>query len=192
MSNLMLSSFEPQLVRFYKLAQVKTFRKEPFLHSKHWGRFADFEKLLHELNFAPRDYAYTVTEILKQWCKDKNLQYVPRNVFTGDWALERYQKVMGSDTVSIMKADEVDHEALLYTELLVARRYIYENAVMRNVIGLRSVVKDMRQLLNPEWLELYDNRGKRPIQDAMQILNDEFGTDFSNYAELADWRLING
>lgn len=192
MSNLMLGSFEPQLARFYKLAQVKTFRKEPYLHSKHWGRFADFEKLLTELNFTPRDYSYTVTEILKQWCKQKNLEYVPRNVFTGNWALERYEKVIKSATVSIMGADEVDREALLYAELSVARRYIYENAVMRNVIGLRSIVRDMRQLLNPEWLELYDNRGKRPIKDAMQILNEEFGTDFSNYAELVDWRLING
>lgn len=192
MSNLMLGSFEPQLVRFYKLAQDKIFHVQPFMHSKYWPRFADFEILLSELDFTPRDYSYTVTEILKKWCKDRNLKCVPRNVFTGNWALERYQKVMGSATVSIMGADEVDREALLYAELSVARRYIYENAVMRNVIGLRSIVRDMRQLLNPEWLELYDNRGKRPIKDAMQILNEEFGTDFSNYAELVDWRLING
>lgn len=192
MNNLMSNSFEPQLARFYRVSQAKAFFNTPRVHQNSWARFQKFEKELHEDNIPPRDYAYIVTELLRKWVHTNGFKYIPYKTFTGPWALERYKAVSNSQTVTVAYGMEVDEEELLYTELLVARTYIYKNAIERRVVRFSKVVEDMWELLNPDWVDIYDRGGKRPIAKALEILSEELGRDFDNYTDVVSYRLANG
>ena len=125
----------------------------------------------------PREYAYTTVSILQKWALDKKLKFVPVPTFLSDFALLRFLNVWNSQTVTIDKPD--DMEALLYSELLVARKYIVDNC--HGVVRLGQVVDQLRPMLNPGWLDLYNQhkRAKLMVQ-SLEILCDEYGLKNAN------------
>lgn len=153
-----------------------------FVPNKHNSRFSVFEDDLRDLGIDSRDYAFTVVKMLKSWAADKGFYTVPINVFTGDWALELYRTVNGSQQVKILD-NEVD--AVLECEVLVGRKYIQDN--LTGFTRMRDVVSEIANMLAPEWIELYWSGGVRPTQDALDRLSEEYGVPVAySYTELLD------
>ena len=170
--DLRLNSYSvPQLVIFYKKANKNVFGKEPYVLRKVYNKFSVMEDDLRELGISPRHYADTVVAALKKWCIDKHMGSVPVNIFISDFAMRKYQKITGYESVKITP----DHtEELLWTELLVLRSYIYKN-LQGEVVRLRDEIEELRPLLYKGWLDLYDNGGTRPTQKALDMLAEEYG-----------------
>ena len=182
---LMSKGFEPQLVRFYKAANMQIFGKYPYIPVKCIDRFKKFEAELNKAGISPKDYAYTVVRILVNWVRGKNMHYVPVNTFLGQWALSRYNKIVNSETVTIA-VDEDEHDRMLHTELMVARQYIYENS--KQCKRMTEVVEDLRPLLYTGWLQAYNNGWPRPVQEVLDILCKEYGIQARSYADIVTWQ----
>ena len=174
----------PSLVRYYEEAHRELLGKRIFIHPSKFPIFLTFSDDLRELGATNREYAFTVVKILKTWLKEKKLACVPINVFCGDWALGRFLKVFESESVEIKEEDPM--EALLQSELMVARYYVSKNS-SGECIRLRDAVKDLLPLLNKRWLELYssNSRSDKFIFKAVEILAKEFAVkDALNYSDI--------
>jgi hypothetical protein len=169
--DLMYVQSKPQTAIYYEKAMQEIYNKRIWLAKKLYSRFAVLEDDLKDLGFDDyRDYAYTVGNMLKVWAKDKGLKHIPYTVFCGEFAMAKYAKVKGMETVDL--ATDKHKEELLYTELLVMRMYIREN--LTDVKRYRDVVWELRPVLDSRWLDAYDNKGDRPEQEAMEILAEEY------------------
>ena len=161
---------KPQTAIYYEKAMADIYNKKMFLAKKLYSRFAVLEDDLEDLGFEDyKDYAYTVGNMLKVWATDKGLKYIPYHVFCGEFALKKYAKVKGMETVDL--ATDKKKEELLYTELLVLRCYIRAN--LTEVKRLKDVIWELRPVLDARWVDAYDNGGDRPTQEAMEILAEE-------------------
>lgn len=189
MSSLQSSIFEPTLSKYYKQAQAKEFIAQAHVPSKIWPKFREFELALRAEGITPKDYSFTVTPIMRPWVSNKRLPYVPAKVFLSNYCAERFFKVWDSKTVVIQNKDEVDRDEILYAELEVARRYIYENAVVKMPTKFGAVVDRLRPFLPFAWQDLYDNGKRRPIFQAMDILNEENASNCNDYVELISFKL---
>jgi len=181
--NLKSNAFEPQLVGFYRSANKQTFGVLVRVPSRHYKRFKEFEHVLQDMNISCREYAYATVKMLESWVHKKGLSYVPVNTFTGTWLLTRYLRTVNSETVSIDVTNDKD-DMLLYSELQVARMYIYHGGTRR----MSDVVNDLRPLLHDEWLDAYARGSGRPIAQALEMLSNEFGIHASSYADIVTWQ----
>jgi len=165
----------PILVGYYQKASDNVFGNSPFVHQKSFKRFTFMEDKLRSLSIAPRDYADTVTAVLKKWALDKNLDHVPVHIFVSDYALNKYIKIAASESVNVV--DE-DGEIILLNELLVLRTYIHRN-LTEGVVRFGDVVNDIRSIVSKDWLTVYEQK-TRPTAKALEILSEEFGAKYAN------------
>lgn len=183
------STTEPQLALHYSNAHKAIFGKKLFVNKKMWGKFRVFEDDLRERGIKPMDYAYTMVRVLKNWAQDKGMDFVPIPTFLSDWVMDRYMKILTSESVTINKPREVDEAAMLHSELLVGRTYIVENT--HNVVRLAQVVASLRPFLSYDWLALYDRGDPRRklLEEALPILCQEFTVKARNvtcYPDIVD------
>jgi len=172
-----LDNTMPALASAYINASLHVYGIKVTVVKSKWSRFAVFEDDLRELHIPIRDYAFTVSTILKAWCVSHKFGCVPVNVFTGDWALVRFLKVWQSKTVTIDRPSNYDE--LLYSELLVARMYIA--TLLIRYVRLSFVVEDIKAMLTSDWYHMYVSKDKRRskfISMAIPILCEEFGVIF--------------
>ena len=185
-------SSKPALADFYVSAHEKIFGKSVYVPPKYYPLMTVMEDDLRSQGIASREYAYTVVSALKRWALNKQMVCVPIRVFCSDFALNKALKVLQSKTVRIN--DEIhDNDMLLQAELSVARVYIIRNTENGDVVRLGDIVGELEHMLYPPWVELYNNRKKRPTAEALEILADEFRIIKSvrNYADIVD-ALRNG
>lgn len=183
--DLPLVSYNSQLVVHYKNANHQVFVKTPYVPKKQYGKFLVLEDDLRELGIPPRDYAYTVVIMLKKWVMDHGMDTLPIKVFCGEWAMKKFLKVYESESVVIVDDDK---DRLLYTELLIARAYIYANGKNGNVVRLGDIVEERKELLSPDWLELYYSGELRTCEsEAIDMLCVEYNVRHANnYRDIVD------
>jgi len=163
--------------------------ERPYVHSNQYGRFLVFEDELRERGYSQWEYAHTIVRILKKWADKKGFRTIPVNVFTGDWALRRFQVVAGSEYVCIAGKDL--KEELYWNELTVATTYVVDNISDGTVVTLSRVVAGLKPLLSDSWLNRYYNDKDRPVIKVLDELCEEYGIVFAkNYADLV--RQIRG
>jgi hypothetical protein len=142
--------------------------------------FKVLEDDLRDKGISYKDYANTVCGVLQNWCVKQRLRFPPANVFLSDFAIKRYESVKSKETVEYIQ----DGGEVLYSELMVARKYIQDN--LSSHARFRDVVSSLEPLLSPKWLDLYNTGSKRPVNDALEILIEEFGVEARDYVSLLD------
>lgn len=170
------------LARYYKQAHSEMLGIVPHLSERHMSMFLTLEDDLRDLAISSRDYAYTVTRLLRGWLHDKRLRFIPVHVFCGKWAFGKFMKVYHSDQVQVTYDDTPD--ILLYSEILVAKEFIKRNLESDVPIRLLTVVEDLRPLLDKNWLECYHNGNGRPVDDAIYEICAEYGVKAENYNDI--------
>jgi hypothetical protein len=171
-----------QLITHYRSAAKKVFGKEPYVHPKHISKFLVFEDDLRERGIGTYDYATTVVAMLEPWARKRNINYIPVNLFLGQYALDRYMSIANSDTVTISIGDDKDE--ILYNELMVARLYIQKN--LQDVRRLGDIVSDLRPILSKAWLDIYESGKARPVTEALDVLCAEYGVSGNSYNDIVD------
>ena len=185
MKDLKPASSKSQLETFYRAAHRDIFGHDMRVKDDNHSSFTVMEDDLRSLGIAPKDYAYTVVTMLKRWALDKHMNFIPINTFCSDWVLKKARKILESSTINIVSNDNED--VLIHAELTVARAYLDRNKD-DDVVRLGDVVDDIKSLLPKEWLDLYNNRRKRPTGKVLDMLINELGISqpVSNYADIAD------
>lgn len=164
-------------VRIYKVSE------------KHYDRFSKFEQKLRKHDYDFRDYAFTTCKFLRSWCRKKNFKVPPINVFLGDWAFGKYEKVEKTSFVTIDR-ETADQQSIIHSEYLVAKYYI-DNHCEGNPIKFSDAVKDLRPLVCDEWVELYESGGKRPFLDVLELLELEYAVSAStNYNDIITKKIL--
>jgi hypothetical protein len=153
----------------YQRAQSEVFGVTVYVSSKLWPKFSDLEASLMHQGISSREYAFTVTRILKRWAIGRELPHIPSHIFLSPWAMKRFMKVHGSQSVEIIDTNDVE---LLQSELTVARQYI----AMLGRVRMSDLVMSIEPLLSPSWLRMY--RDKLPerqllITRAIDVLSEE-------------------
>ena len=73
---------KPTTAMYYEKVIQEIYGINMRVAKKLYSRFKVLEDDLKDLGFDDyRDYAYTVGNMLKGWCKDKRLKYIPYTVF---------------------------------------------------------------------------------------------------------------
>lgn len=175
-SSLKLSSFEvaPQLALFYRSSHQRLLRVSVYVPADSYSLFECFEDDLRRIAVKPRDYSDTVVLLLEGWLKEHRLKAIPIKTFCGQWALKQYKAVRDSQTVEITFGGM---DALIYTEMLVARKYIEDNRA-GNRMRFGDEVAELRELLDSNWLELYESKDKARgalVNKVVSMLAKEYG-----------------
>lgn len=180
----LIDEYIPQLVTHYKSACKSVYGSSPYVHEKVYTRFAVFEDDLRDCGISTKDYAIFAVNLLRNRVIKKGWKYPPLNMFLSSYALDRYKKAQATKTV---KPINTNNEALLYNELLVARMYIERNIGSAGYVRFEDAVNDLEALLSSEWLAMFDNEGRRPIDEALDVLSREYHVRLPmNYQELLE------
>lgn len=162
---------KPDLLYDYRDANREVFGFAPHVGIKSYPRFEVMEMDLDELGIDKQDFAETVICSYAVWAKKYKAKCVPIRMFCADSALRRYMRVSEYQTVELRPSHD---EEILYTELLVQRSYLWEN-LSGSAIRMRDVIRNLRPILDPRWVVLYDDKDeRRPIMRATDILADEY------------------
>lgn len=189
MKDLTQDSLRPQLAILYSFAHKRFFGRKYFVREEQYPQFEVMEKRLRDAGIPAKEYTYTVISMLKKWAQDKGMRSVPINVFCGEWAMGKFLKVWESKTI---EAEPVkDEDVILHTELMVARMYIHRSR--RGFVRLRDIVKDLEDVLDKHWLEMYEAGERRPVTEALEILCEEFRIAHAkDYTDIVDNLVRNG
>lgn len=180
-----LTDYMPQLATHYVRACKSVYKYVPYIHKSVYPKFSVFEDDLRDLSISTKDYADTVTILMRKFVDNKGWKTLPVNLFLSDYCLKRYKKIKNTKTV---EAIDTDAQALLYSELLVARLFIERNIGNTHYVRFSDAVEDLEPLLSKLWLELYDSGEDRSIVDqALDILATEYNVKPANsYLDLLD------
>jgi hypothetical protein len=172
------TSLKPSLSILYEKAHRELYGMKVFVSESKYKCFEECSMELRKRNMDEKKYAYAIARLLEEWLKKRNLKTIPVNMFCGDWCIERYAKISGSETVDIGKENK--DEELLHSELLIARYYISKN-LGDDVIKFKDAVEDLHLMLSPKWLELYKSNSSRNkfVSKAVDILSEEFSVGIS-------------
>lgn len=176
----------PPLVRHYKdaIKEVYGEKTRVIIHAGEYGKFEEKQKELRDLGVPLRDYAYGVVVLLEYWVRKKGFEFLPVNVFLGDWVLSKFRKVYESEFVDFHYGD--DSSELLYTELRVARYYIESS--LDEVVRFRDCVEELRPVLSENWLYAYENDVRDGlVHYALEILEGEYDVSYAlSYVDIVD------
>lgn len=164
-------SNKPALATYYESSHKQILGRKCYVRVEEYKMFETFMDDLRELNIGCRDYAYTIVTLLQQWLREKKFYRIPINVFCGDWALGKFQKVDKSKYVSVQEPDDDMKVEILQSELLVARTYIESN--LNDVTRMSEIVSDLKPLLSKAWSDC--PKDKRPTAEVTEILCGEYG-----------------
>lgn len=179
------SSGKPKLAKAYEDANLKVYRAILLVRPEHYAKFSVREDDLVEWGIDSMLYAKTVCAMLREWAHMHKLKWIPQNTFLGNWAYERFLKVLNTTSVDL----QLDDDTMLYSELMVARVYLTEH-LRGNPVRFRDVVRDLGKALDPGWLYAYHLGDRRVQDDALYQLSLEFGCKATTYAEMAS-KLVN-
>lgn len=189
-SNYYDDSVMPQLARHYVDACYAVYKFKPYIHRRIFPKFSIFEDDLREQAIPPKEFAFTVIAATKWFVKKKSWKFLPIKLFLSDYGIKKYLKVEKYKTVDVISAinsDEILKMEILHNEIVVARAFIAKNVKSDTFIRLRDIVEELKPLLSEVWLEIYVNKGKRPISQAIDRLSDEFQVfDARTYTEMLD------
>jgi hypothetical protein len=164
-----------QLARLYSKITYDIFGVNCRIHKSKIPKFLKFEKRLHKENISLRRYTEVVLRLLYKWAMDKDMTFVPVDIFLSEFAYMRYSSVISTKTLDVMDESEDRFAELLHSELMVGRLFIRRYIETDGGYKFRKAVSELRSILSPLWLELYDTSQSRPTEDALEVLSAEFG-----------------
>jgi hypothetical protein len=145
----------------YEHSQEVVFGKRVMVIQRYFSAFRVMDDDLRDAGITSNEYAYTTTIALHKWALTKGYHHIPIRVFLGPWALKKFMKVYESKSVEMYKPELIDKAALIYSEEIVATRYLHVNIGEAVYTKFKDVVEDMRPLLDAKWLEMWDNKINR-------------------------------
>lgn len=179
-----LGTLKPQLAIHYERASEGLYGEPVYVTPDKYDLFAKAEARLRKEGIYPKDYAHKITNGFQSWIDKNNWDYLPINVFCGDYAINVYIKHYGNDHYVHSPDTDIDEGVLLDEELKIARYYIQNN----NEEGFKTfgqAVKELKPVLSKQWLDLYQgNKRAKLISRALDMLSEENGRHISNYDDL--------
>lgn len=183
-----------QLMSMYRVSTLEVYGVNVYVPKTYLDKFLNFERSLIKHEISPSLYTTTILVLLRGWCKQKRLTYVPMNTFLGKWAMERYLKVAHSKSVEILGIDAEVHAELLHSELLVARAHMRKTVEAGRAVPMENTVEELVPMLSQEWLNMWNDKVDRPVTiEALDIIAYEYRLrkQYKTYRAVAK-ALLNG